>query len=193
MTAREVASRLSIDNVSVARLADAGLLTGKCIRGESRKIRWYDPDIVEEVAKSTSDRIEADSLVGQFGLTRTAVDQSLQSGLLQYHPSEVVHTLFRGTYLVRSEVESFIFALRAKFQTSDRNPDNWIKLRDFFASLGPGPRPWSALLDLLLADCLPGGMAIVSVAGPISQDNLLCSFELMRAISSNALPLRRPP
>ena len=86
-----------------------------------------------------------------------------------------------------------MFKLRATLQTVHEDLNDWLKLRDFFASLGPGPRPWSVILDLALTDCLPGGLAISDAGGPISQDNIYVSYELLRAISSNKLPLERPP
>jgi predicted DNA-binding transcriptional regulator AlpA len=163
LTLRETASRLQIQRSAVTRLVRLGAFGSSTQRGAVRVLKWFDPQIVELIGDRLRDRISAREIERTFGLPRTAIEQLVSLRLLHVTDDPAVRELYGGLQFRRHSFNFVIDCVRAALVEPEPDVPR-ITLADLFQGVGGREKPWGAIIDALLTDQLPGGLALAPAA-----------------------------
>lgn len=186
VTLRDAAAALRIPRAAARGLVDEGLLPTHSLRGDHRKIGWYQTGDLRALRQVLAGKIALDNSGAVHGLRSHAVEQLLELGLLRLHTHPAISCVYEGRFLSSDDWSQFENGFAAILKSVPADAADRISLSVLFASLGPCEKPWGRLFDLAMAGRLPGGVGAFYAQRPWTTANLNVSRTLMHDVLRGA-------
>lgn len=149
LTVREAAEEMRVDNATVRKLVESGLLRPVNSRGAERRYDWLPKADVMLVARSLAQRMSLREFSSAYQLPVGAVLQLCSAGLISENRCQFVSLLHPLPQFNRADVDAFVDRLRARIDFAPHGMRT-LSLQDVFHGIGGQRKPWSAFIQSAL-------------------------------------------
>lgn len=158
LSTTQAAAHLNIQRRDVRRLVEAGLLLDLSHTDTPRRTHSsFRSRHVERLRDELRGQVSLRELSTRTGLRRIAVEQLLACGLLKVTTSSAAKLVFEGLHTTRESADALSELVYAK--SSELSGSEYVPLRCVMRGVGGRPKPWGRLIQAILNDDVPGGLA----------------------------------
>lgn len=193
LTLKEMAADMGLpDKSKIKALVDAGLLSSETQPGDFKRITYVRRIEFERLKASIADRVSSMEVCQATGWKAYHLEQFVDAGLLEWHPSQAIPHLYCREYVERDPFEALVRRIRTQIPNLPAE-DERIPLSKLYPVIGATHKPLATVVKTALTFNNQLELGIVDPSGPLVVENLSVPMRLTGSVVKGDVPWYQLP